>query len=158
MILVSRRKYNELKMRTGAKIDRLISENQRLNSELASQKDKNFKLLTDKSAKEDSYILQIKEISNSYQTKIFFLEKRLENKDSEIGNLKQKLRLSNSAKGGLQRSLNYLKNKNKELKTTSKIIKVRPCKGTIQKMKAPKTQINSVRRELKEIDNVRRNS
>ena len=82
-------------------------------------------------------------------------------KDSKISELEKKLRLSNSARGGMQRAINTLTKKIEEYEKNKKVLKVRKirgCKGTTQKMKAPRIQNNSVRRTLKEIDSIRGNS
>lgn len=160
MILVSGKKYNKLK----DEFSLAKNEIEELKDSLKCEKDRNYKILEDKSEKEKNYLKQIKILENSCK-KLKELSNSKANlnreKDNRISELEKKLRLSNSARGGMQRIINTLKRTIEELEKSKKVLKVktkRSCKGTTQKMKAPKVQKNSVRRTLKEIDALRGNS
>lgn len=160
MILVSGKKYNKLK----DEFSLAKNEIEELKDSLKCEKDRNYKLLVDKSEKEKNYLKQIKILENSCK-KLKELSNSKANlnreKDNRISELEKKLRLSNSARGGMQRIINTLKRTIEELEKSKKVLKVkkiRSCKGTTQKMKAPRVQKNSVRRTLKEIDALRGNS
>ena len=155
MILVSGKKYNKLK----DEFSLAKNEIEELKDSLKCEKDRNYK-----SEKEKNYLKQIKILENSCK-KLKELSNSKANlnreKDNRISELEKKLRLSNSARGGMQRIINTLKRTIEELEKSKKVLKVkkiRSCKGTTQKMKAPKVQKNSVRRTLKEIDSLRGNS
>ncbi|CDE49560.1 unknown [Firmicutes bacterium CAG:460] len=160
MILVSGKKYNKLKGELSlAKI-----EIEKLKDSLKCEKDRNYRVLEDKSKKENNYLKQIENLKNSgkkFEELINFKTNLNREKDDKILELEKKLRLSNSARGGMQRIINALKRTIEELEKSEKVLKVkkiRSCKGTTQKMKAPRVQKNSVRRTLKEIDALRGNS
>lgn len=160
MILVSGKKYNKLKGELSlAKI-----EIEKLKDSLKCEKDRNYRVLEDKSKKENNYLKQIENLKNSgkkFEELINFKTNLNREKDDKILELEKKLRLSNSARGGMQRIINALKRTIQELEKSEKVLKVkkiRSCKGTTQKMKAPRVQKNSVRRTLKEIDALRGNS
>lgn len=160
MILVSGKKYNKLKDElSSAKI-----EIEKLKDSLKCEKDRNYRVLEDKSKKENSYLKQIENLKNSgkkFEELINFKTNLNREKDDKILELEKKLRLSNSARGGMQRIINALKRTIQELEKSEKVLKVkkiRSCKGTTQKMKAPRVQKNSVRKTLKEIDALRGNS
>ena len=160
MILVSGKKYNKLKGELSlAKI-----EIEKLKDSLKCEKDRNYRVLEDKSKKENNYLKQIENLKNSgkkFEELINFKTNLNREKDDKILKLEKKLRLSNSARGGMQRIINALKRTIEELEKSEKVLKVkkiRSCKGTTQKMKAPRVQKNSVRRTLKEIDALRGNS
>nr|DAN88578.1 MAG TPA: hypothetical protein [Caudoviricetes sp.] len=160
MILVSGKKYNKLKGELSlAKI-----EIEKLKNSLKCEKDRNYRVLEDKSKKENNYLKQIENLKNSgkkFEELINFKTNLNREKDDKILELEKKLRLSNSARGGMQRIINALKRTIEELEKSEKVLKVkkiRSCKGTTQKMKAPRVQKNSVRRTLKEIDALRGNS
>ena len=160
MILVSGKKYNKLKN----ELSSAKNEVKELKDSLKCEKDRNYKLLVDKSEKEKKYLIQIKILENSCK-KLKELSNSKANlnreKNNRISELEKKLRLSNSARGGMQRIINTLKRTIEELEKSKKVLKVkkiRSCKGTTQKMKAPRVQKNSVRRTLKEIDALRGNS
>lgn len=160
MILVSGKKYNKLKGELSlAKI-----EIEKLKDSLKCEKDRNYRVLEDKSKKENNYLKQIENLKNSgkkLEELINFKTNLNREKDDKILELEKKLRLSNSARGGMQRIINALKRTIEELEKSEKVLKVkkiRSCKGTTQKMKAPRVQKNSVRRTLKEIDALRGNS
>lgn len=160
MILVSGKKYNKLKGELSlAKI-----EIEKLKDSLKCEKDRNYRVLEDKSKKENNYLKQIENLKNSgkkFEELINFKTNLNREKDDKILELEKKLRLSNSARGGMQRIINTLKRTIEELEKSEKVLKVkkiRSCKGTTQKMKAPRVQKNSVRRTLKEIDALRGNS
>lgn len=160
MILVSGKKYNKLKGELSlAKI-----EIEKLKDSLKCEKDRNYRVLEDKSKKENNYLKQIENLKNSgkkFEELINFKTNLNREKDDKILELEKKLRLSNSARGGMKRIINALKRTIEELEKSEKVLKVkkiRSCKGTTQKMKAPRVQKNSVRRTLKEIDALRGNS
>ena len=160
MILVSGKKYNKLKGELSlAKI-----EIEKLKDSLKCEKDRNYRVLEDKSKKENSYLKEIEDLKNSvkkFEELIYSKTNLNREKDDKILELEKKLRLSNSARGGMQRIINALKRTIEELEKSEKVLKVkkiRSCKGTTQKMKAPRVQKNSVRRTLKEIDALRGNS
>ena len=160
MILVSGKKYNKLK----DELSSAKNEIEELKDSLKCEKDRNYKILEDKSEKEKNYLKQIKILENSCK-KLKELSNSKANlnreKDNRISELEKKLRLSNSARGGMQRIINTLKRTIEELEKSKKVLKVkkiRSFKGTTQKMKAPRVQKNSVRRTLKEIDALRGNS
>lgn len=154
MILVSGKKYNKLKGELSlAKI-----EIEKLKDSLKCEKDRNYRVLEDKSKKENSYLKEIEDLKNSVKKFEELINSKTNlnrEKDDKILELEKKLRLSNSARGGMQRIINALKRTIEELEKSEKVLKVkkiRSCKGTTQKMKAPRVQKNSVRRTLKEID------
>lgn len=160
MILVSGKKYNKLKGELSlAKI-----EIEKLKDSLKCEKDRNYRVLEDKSKKENSYLKEIEDLKNSVKKFEELINSKTNlnhEKDDKILELEKKLRLSNSARGGMQRIINALKRTIEELEKSEKVLKVkkiRSCKGTTQKMKAPRVQKNSVRRTLKEIDALRGNS
>lgn len=160
MILVSGKKYNKLKN----ELSSVKNEIEELKDSLKCEKDRNYKLLVDKSEKEINYLKQIKILENSckkFEELINSKTNLNREKDDRISELEKKLRLSNSARGGMQRIINALNKTIEELEKSKKVLKVkkiRSCKGTTQKMKAPRVQKNSVRRTLKEIDALRGNS
>ena len=142
MILVSGKKYNKLKDElSSAKI-----EIEKLKDSLKCEKDRNYRVLEDKSKKENSYLKQIENLKNSgkkFEELINFKTNLNREKDDKILELEKKLRLSNSARGGMQRIINALKRTIQELEKSEKVLKVkkiRSCKGTTQKMKAPRVQ------------------
>ena len=160
MILVSGKKYNKLKGELSlAKI-----EIEKLKDSLKCEKDRYYRVLEDKSKKENSYLKEIEDLKNSVKKFEELINSKTNlnrEKDDKILELEKKLRLSNSARGGMQRIINALKRTIEELEKSEKVLKVkkiRSCKGTTQKMKAPRVQKNSVRRTLKEIDALRGNS
>lgn len=160
MILVSGKKYNKLKDElSSAKI-----EIEKLKDSLKCEKDRNYRVLEDKSKKENSYLKQIEDLKNSgkkFEKLINSKTNLNREKDNKISELERKLRLSNSARGGMQKTINTLTKKIESFEKSVKVLKVkkiRSCKGTTQKMKAPRVQKNSVRRTLKEIDSLRGNS
>lgn len=160
MILVSGKKYNKLKN----ELSSAKNEVKELKDSLKCEKDRNYKILQDKSEKETEYLEQIKILKSSgkkFEELINSKTNINREKDDRISELEKKLRLSNSARGGMQRIINALKRTIEELEKSEKVLKVkkiRSCKGTTQKMKAPRVQKNSVRRTLKEIDALRGNS
>lgn len=160
MILVSGKKYNKLKN----ELSSVKNEVKELEDSLKCEKDRNYKILQDKSEKETEYLEQIKILESSVKKFEELINSKTNlnrEKDDKILELEKKLRLSNSARGGMQRIINTLKRTIEELEKSKKVLKVkkiRSCKGTTQKMKAPKVQKNSVRRTLKEIDALRGNS
>lgn len=160
MILVSGKKYNKLKN----ELSSVKNEVKELEDSLKCEKDRNYKILQDKSEKETEYLEQIKILESSVKKFEELINSKTNlnrEKDDKILELEKKLRLSNSARGGMQRIINKLKRAIEELEKSEKVLKVkkiRSCKGTTQKMKAPKVQKNSVRRTLKEIDALRGNS
>lgn len=160
MILVSGKKYNKLK----DELSLAKNEIEELKDSLKCEKDRNYKILEDKSKKEKNYLKQIENLKNSgkkFEELINSKTNLNREKDDRISELEKKLRLSNSARGGMQRIINALNKTIEELEKSEKVLKVkkiRSCKGTTQKMKAPRVQKNSVRRTLKEIDALRGNS
>lgn len=160
MILVSGKKYNKLKN----ELSSVKNEVKELEDSLKCEKDRNYKILQDKSEKETEYLEQIKILESSVKNFEELINSKTNlnrEKDDKILELEKKLRLSNSARGGMQRIINKLKRAIEELEKSEKVLKVkkiRSCKGTTQKMKAPRVQKNSVRRTLKEIDSLRGNS
>lgn len=160
MILVSGKKYNKLKN----ELSSVKNEVKELEDSLKCEKDRNYKILQDKSEKETEYLEQIKILESSVKKFEELINSKTNlnrEKDDKILELEKKLRLSNSARGGMQRIINKLKRAIEELEKSEKVLKVkkiRGCKGTTQKMKAPRVQKNSVRRTLKEIDSLRGNS
>lgn len=160
MILVSGKKYNKLKN----ELSSVKNEVKELEDSLKCEKDRNYKILQDKSEKETEYLEQIKILESSVKKFEELINSKTNlnhEKDDKILELEKKLRLSNSARGGMQRIINKLKRAIEELEKSEKVLKVkkiRSCKGTTQKMKAPRVQKNSVRRTLKEIDSLRGNS
>lgn len=160
MILVSGKKYNKLKN----ELSSVKNEVKELEDSLKCEKDRNYKILQDKSEKETVYLEQIKILESSVKKFEELINSKTNlnrEKDDKILELEKKLRLSNSARGGMQRIINKLKRAIEELEKSEKVLKVkkiRSCKGTTQKMKAPRVQKNSVRRTLKEIDSLRGNS
>lgn len=160
MILVSGKKYNKLKN----ELSSVKNEVKELEDSLKCEKDRNYKILQDKSEKETEYLEQIKILESSVKKFEELINSKTNlnrEKDYKILELEKKLRLSNSARGGMQRIINKLKRAIEELEKSEKVLKVkkiRSCKGTTQKMKAPRVQKNSVRRTLKEIDSLRGNS
>lgn len=160
MILVSGKKYNKLKNELSS-VKNKVKE---LEDSLKCEKDRNYKILQDKSEKETEYLEQIKILESSVKKFEELINSKTNlnrEKDDKILELEKKLRLSNSARGGMQRIINKLKKAIEELEKSEKVLKVkkiRGCKGTTQKMKAPRVQKNSVRRTLKEIDALRGNS
>lgn len=160
MILVSGKKYNKLK----DELSLAKNEIEELKDSLKCEKDRNYKILQDKSKKENNYLKQIENLKNSgknFEELINSKTNLNREKDDRISELEKKLRLSNSARGGMQRIINALNKTIEELEKSEKVLKVkkiRSCKGTTQKMKAPRVQKNSVRRTLKEIDALRGNS
>lgn len=160
MILVSGKKYNKLKN----ELSSVKNEVKELEDSLKCEKDRNYKILQDKSEKETEYLEQIKILESSVKKFEELINSKTNlnrEKDDKILELEKKLRLSNSARGGMQRIINKLKRAIEELEKNEKVLKVkkiRSCKGTTQKMKAPRVQKKSVRRTLKEIDSLRGNS
>lgn len=160
MILVNGKKYNKLKNELSS-VKNKVKE---LEDSLKCEKDRNYKILQDKSEKETEYLEQIKILESSVKKFEELINSKTNlnrEKDDKILELEKKLRLSNSARGGMQRIINKLKRAIEELEKSEKVLKVkkiRSCKGTTQKMKAPRVQKNSVRRTLKEIDSLRGNS
>lgn len=160
MILVSGKKYNKLKN----ELSSVKNEVKELEDSLKCEKDRNYKILQDKSEKETEYLEQIKILESSVKKFEELINSKTNlnrEKDDKILELEKKLRLSNSARGGMQRIINKLKRAIEELEKSEKVLKVkkiRSCKGTTQKMKAPRVQKNSVRRTLKKIDSLRGNS
>lgn len=160
MILVSGKKYKKLK----GELSLAKNEIEELKDSLKCEKDRNYKILQDKSKKENDYLKQIENLKNSgkkFEELINSKTNLNREKDDRISELEKKLRLSNSARGGMQRIINALNKTIEELENSEKVLKVkkiRSCKGTTQKMKAPRVQKNSVRRTLKEIDALRGNS
>lgn len=160
MILVNGKKYNKLKN----ELSSVKNEVKELEDSLKCEKDRNYKILQDKSEKETEYLEQIKILESSVKKFEELINSKTNlnrEKDDKILELEKKLRLSNSARGGMQRIINKLKRAIEELEKSEKVLKVkkiRSCKGTTQKMKAPRVQKNSVRRTLKEIDSLRGNS
>lgn len=160
MVLVSGKKYNKLKN----ELSSVKNEVKELEDSLKCEKDRNYKILQDKSEKETEYLEQIKILESSVKKFEELINSKTNlnrEKDDKILELEKKLRLSNSARGGMQRIINKLKRAIEELEKSEKVLKVkkiRSCKGTTQKMKAPRVQKNSVRRTLKEIDSLRGNS
>lgn len=160
MILVSGKKYNKLKN----ELSSVKNEVKELEDSLKCEKDRNYKILQDKSEKETEYLEQIKILESSVKKFEELINSKTNlnrEKDDKILELEKKLRLSNSARGGMQRIINKLKRAIEELEKSEKVLKVkkiRSFKGTTQKMKAPRVQKNSVRRTLKEIDSLRGNS
>lgn len=160
MILVSGKKSNKLKN----ELSSVKNEVKELEDSLKCEKDRNYKILQDKSEKETEYLEQIKILESSVKKFEELINSKTNlnrEKDDKILELEKKLRLSNSARGGMQRIINKLKRAIEELEKSEKVLKVkkiRSCKGTTQKMKAPRVQKNSVRRTLKEIDALRGNS
>lgn len=160
MILVSGKKYNKLK----DELSLAKNEIDGLKDSLECEKNKNYKILKDKTTKENNYLEQIKTMEDIERKNVELInsERKLnKKKDSKISELERKLRLSNSARGGMQRAINTLTKKLEEYQKNEnlfKVKKIKSCKGTTQKMKAPRVQKNSVRRTLKEIDSLRGNS
>lgn len=157
MVLVSRKKYNKLK----EELSSAQIEIDGLKDSLECEKNKNYKILEDKTTKENNYLEQIKTMEDIERKNVELInsERKLnKKKDSKISELERKLRLSNSARGGMQRAINTLTKKLEEYQKNEnlfKVKKIKSCKGTTQKMKVPKVQISSVRNTLKEISKVR---
>ena len=143
MILVSRKKYDKVK----EKLDLAYEHIKKITNSLETEQRRNYTLLEDKSEK--------KQLCKILETK----ENIISTKELKIMDLNKKLRISNSSRGGMQRKINTLTKELAEYKRFKKILKVtkvRSCKATTQKMKYPKIQTNSVRKALKEIDNIRK--
>ena len=140
MILVSGKKYNKLKN----ELSSVKNEVKELEDSLKCEKDRNYKILQDKSEKETEYLEQIKILESSVKKFEELINSKTNlnrEKDDKILELEKKLRLSNSARGGMQRIINKLKRAIEELEKSEKVLKVkkiRSCKGTTQKMKAPR--------------------
>lgn len=67
--------------------------------------------------------------------------------------LREKLKIANGAKGGLQKEINKLQKEIEELKSDRyKVRKIRPTKAINQKMKTSTHQNGSVKSTLKEIE------
>ena len=127
MILVSGKKYNKLK----DELSLAKNEIEELKDSLKCEKDRNYKILEDKSEKEKNYLKQIKILENSCK-KLKELSNSKANlnreKDNRISELEKKLRLSNSARGGMQRIINTLKRTIEELEKSKKVLKVKKNK------------------------------
>lgn len=108
MILVSGKKYNKLKN----ELSSVKNEVKELEDSLKCEKDRNYKILQDKSEKETEYLEQIKILESSVKKFEELINSKTNlnrEKDDKILELEKKLRLSNSARGGMQRIINKLK-------------------------------------------------
>lgn len=158
MILVSRKKYDKVK----EKLDLAYEHIKKITNSLETEQRRNYTLLEDKSEKEDNYLKSIETLESEKKQLCKILEIKeniISTKELKIMDLNKKLRISNSSRGGMQRKINTLTKELAEYKRFKKILKVtkvRSCKATTQKMKYPKIQTNSVRKALKEIDNIRK--
>lgn len=136
-MIIRKKNYNEL-------IKNL--ENEKLEMELKQEKNNFFNFLEVKDKSDKVYENHIKELKKLVEDATKKVQKREEE-------LRDKLKIANGAKGGLQRTINKLKKEIEELKSDRyKVRKIRPTKAINQKMKTSTYQKSSVKSTLKEIE------
>lgn len=144
-MIIRKKNYNEL-------IKNLENEkikNEKLEMELKQEKNNFFNFLEVKDKSDKVYENHIKELKKLVEDTTKTAQRREEE-------LRDKLKIANGAKGGLQRTINKLEKEIVELKSNRyKVRKIRPSKATTQTMKTSTYQNSSVKSTLKEIEKVR---
>lgn len=144
-MIIRKKNYNEL-------IKNLENEklkNEKLEMELKQEKNNFFNFLEVKDKSDKVYENHITELKKLVEDTVVSAHKKEED-------LREKLKIANGAKGGLQKKINKLQKEIEELKSDRyKVRKIRPTKAINQKMKTSTHQNGSVKSTLKEIEKYR---